>query len=184
MTKLVFIPLSILAAIMFASFGGSAKAVVNPIQCSDTSCSRDYSYYQQPQADSFSGTSSLGTGGFDAYTRCFYDEHGKGAGILHEGRRITIKTKWCSRNSQITGSWTTVGINTGLQCHPEWQEGPVRSGGGVGTSAIYIYTKVHFACDIGIIWPGVVTLHPSVWINIRYGVNGGSSVDYSGADRF
>jgi hypothetical protein len=135
----------------------------------------------QDQADSDTGAVSEGTGGFDAYTRCWHNTHGRGRGTSYESRRMYIYTRWCAKNSKITYWTSSVTTSNGASCHAEGQDGPFLDGGGVGTAAIYVYAKVHFACDIGVIGH-ILVVHPAVWLDMRYGVQGGVSVNDSGAD--
>jgi hypothetical protein len=118
-----------------------------------------------------------GHGGFDAYTRCWrisypYPSYTQGSDFEH--RTVHSPVKWCAKNSRITGLWTTVTGTGGSFCDNTGHSGWV-SGGGVGTAQITWHAQASFSCYICLIKFTCPPVSDTIWMEIRYGVQGGRS---------
>jgi hypothetical protein len=175
-------PVAVAMALLVGVAPGAVHASSSESCPADDSGQCDQTWLaNQSQVGGSDGVTSEGSGGFDAYTRCWHITWHYGRGILTEARRMYMYTKWCAKNSKITYWNSNITWTNGALCHGEGTSGPYVDGGGMGTAAIYIHGEVHFACQVTIFKIGI-TVHPKVWLDIRYGVQGVSTVNYWGAD--
>lgn len=170
-----------LAALAFVAVSSASAVTDFPADC-DQICQNKW-YANQTYASLPPDTGDTLEKGWTSTTRCYNNKRYAGRGILHEARRYSLYVRWCVRNnSQITSWGYGLENTTGAQCHLGSYDTPYIYQGALNTSAIYVSSRAHFACDVGFIWPATVTVHPDCWIKVRYGALGGSALQTKGCD--
>jgi len=180
MRKVVLFVVVLLAtcAVVAASAGATTDY---PADC-DYICMNEY-YANQPYAGMPADTlDALDYKSLDSTVRCYHTTKYSGRGVLHEARRYSLYVRWCVKNNSKVTSWGYgLQYTSGTACHLSSYDTPYIYGGALGTSAIYVTSRAHFACDVGFPY-SPLTVHPDCWLNVRYGALGGSAVQSKGCD--
>jgi len=171
----------ILLLITAAWYAGTAQAITDyPADC-DTVCMNKY-YANQPYSPLPDTGDLLDYKSLDGTSRCYHSTKYSGRGVLHEGRRYSLYVRWCVvNNSRITSWGYGLQYTSGTACHLSSYDTPYIYQGALQTSAIYVTSRAHFACDVGFPY-SPLTVHPDCWLKVRYGSLGGSSVQSKGCD--
>lgn len=179
MRYLVSAILAVVAA--SAIYVGTAGAVNNIIACDGDQVCLNVWYANQEAYLPDSGD-TLDYKSFDGTTRCYNSTKYSGRGTSYEARRYSLYVRWCVKNySQIT--WWGYGLQytSGASCSLSSYDTPYIYGGGIGTSSIYVTSRAHFTCDVGVPY-SPIHVHPDCWLNVRYGALGASAVQAKGCD--
>lgn len=171
----------VLLLIIAAWFAGTAKAVPSfPADC-DLVCQNEW-YANQNYASLPPDSADISELGWTFNSHCYHKTTYSGRGVLHEARRYSLYVRWCvHNNSQITSWGYGLQYTSGTACHLSSYDTPYIYQGALGTSAIYVTSRAHFACDVGFPY-SPLTVHPDCWIRMRYGALGVSTLQSKGCD--
>ena len=166
---------------MLAVYVGTASAVTPSCPADDGG--QCINTWRANQPMSLPDTGDVLEPGWTGTTRYWHSTKYSGRGILNEARRYGLYVRWRVVDySRITGWWYSLTNTTGAQCRLQSYDTPFIYAGALNTSAIYVRSRAHFACDIGFIWPATVTVYPDCWLDMRYGAHGVSAVQTRGCD--